>query len=138
MIMWIIDISNGEYIPQPNEVCSRLCNNKNTNDNVYSGYSSLNAAYSPSSRVLSQPPGTFIKTWLDKLLIIDIKFIFTNTLMILNYYYFFISGSLRSRGFDSNFVMSSQQQLSSANLPYWRSLTGSCIEIRHLQIILKP
>ena len=52
--------------------------------------------------------------------------------------YFFILGSLRSRGFDSNFVMSSQQQLSSANLPYWRSLTGSSIETRDAQIILKP
>ena len=33
-------------------------------------------------------------------------------------------GSLRSRGFDSNFVMTPRQQLASANLPYWRALTG--------------
>ena len=71
MIKHIIDISNGEYIPQPKEVCSRLCNNKNNNDNVYNEYGSLNAAYSPSSRVFSQPPGKKIKTKLAKRILLD-------------------------------------------------------------------
>ena len=57
-----IDISNGQYIPQPNDVCSRLCNNKDPVDhNIrvgYNGYNGLNAAYSSPSRMLSKPPGT--------------------------------------------------------------------------------
>ena len=57
------DISNGEYIPQPNEVCSRLCNNQNKGDsynsftNGYGAYDGANAAYSSSSRIFSSPPG---------------------------------------------------------------------------------
>lgn len=58
-----LDISNGEYIPQPKDVCSRLCNNQNSGDNYntftngYGGYDGANAAYSSSSRIFSSPPG---------------------------------------------------------------------------------
>ena len=66
-----LDISNGEYIPQPKDVCSRLCNNKqsgnayNSFTNGYGSYDGANAAYSSSSRIFSNPPGNnnfFVKT----------------------------------------------------------------------------
>ena len=63
MCFWFVDISNGEYIPQPNEVCSRLCHTQHSGDyhnnfaSGYGGHDGANAAYSSSSRIFSNPPG---------------------------------------------------------------------------------